>query len=129
MPRMRIEGRTFLVTGGGSGLGGATVRMLAAQGANVIIADINAEAGQRVASELGDLVQFAKTDVASAESVESTVSLATKTFGGLHGVINAAGIAVAEKVLGKNGPHPLDLFTKILTVNLIGTFNTIRLAV
>jgi NAD(P)-dependent dehydrogenase (short-subunit alcohol dehydrogenase family) len=126
---MRIEGRTFLVTGGGSGLGGATVRMLAAQGANVIIADINAEAGQRVASELGDLVQFAKTDVASAESVESTVSLATKTFGGLHGVINAAGIAVAEKVLGKNGPHPLDLFTKILTVNLIGTFNTIRLAV
>ena len=125
---MRIEGRTFLVTGGASGLGGATARTLAAAGGNVVILDVNAEAGQKLAAELGPKAHFVRTDVTSEPDVKKAVAAATERFSGLNGAVNAAGIGTAEKVLGKNGPHSLDLFEKTIRINLVGTFNVIRLA-
>lgn len=125
---MQLQGKTFLVTGGGSGLGAACVREFSDAGANVIIADVNAETGEKLTGELGDHVRFAKTDVTDEESVQQAVAAAREAFGGLHGAINCAGIAIAERVLGKNGPHPLNAFAKVIQVNLIGTFNVIRLA-
>ena len=125
---MNIPGSTFLVSGGGSGLGAACVRMLASGGANVIIADVNRETGQKLADELGSKARFVPTDVTSETDVQNAVNTAVSTFGSLHGAITCAGIAVAEKVLGKSAPHPLGSFTKVIQVNLIGTFNVIRLA-
>ena len=125
---MQLQGNTFLITGGGSGLGAACVREFTSAGANVIIADVNAETGERLASEVGERARFARTDVTSEESVQAAVNAARETFGGLRGVINCAGIAIAERVLGKSGPHDLGAFTKVVQVNLIGTFNVIRLA-
>lgn len=125
---MDIQNKTFLITGGGSGLGAATARLLAENGARVLIADVNTAAGARVAAELGQAACFVKTDVTSAESVQMAVNTALDTFGGLHGLVNCAGIAMAEKVLGKNGPHDLAKFSQVIQVNLIGTFNVIRLA-
>jgi NAD(P)-dependent dehydrogenase (short-subunit alcohol dehydrogenase family) len=125
---MRIAGSTFLVTGGASGLGGATARMLAGAGGNAVILDVNAEAGERMARELGERATFVPTDVAREEDVKQAVAAARERFGGLQGVVNAAGIGTAEKVLGKNGPHPLDLFERTIRINLVGTFNVIRLA-
>jgi len=125
---MRIEGRTFLVTGGASGLGGATARTLAAAGGNVVILDVNAEAGQKLAAELGPKAHFVRTDVTSEPDVKKAVAAATERFSGLNGAVNAAGIGTAEKVLGKNGPHPLEPFERTIRINLIGTFNVIRLA-
>lgn len=117
---MEIRGRTFLVTGGGSGLGAATARRLAAGGANVVAADL--EGGK-----VGDDFRFVETDVTDEESVQAAVDAALD-LGGLHGTINCAGVAAAEKVLGKDGPHSLASFTKTVQVNLVGTFNVIRLA-
>ncbi|HEX9439675.1 MAG TPA: 3-hydroxyacyl-CoA dehydrogenase [Roseiflexaceae bacterium] len=125
---MELRGRTFLITGGGSGLGAATARLLAESGANVLIADVNREAGEGMAAALGARSRFAETNVADEASVQAAVNLASNAFGGLHGVVNCAGIAIAERALGKNGPHPLASFTKVIQVNLIGTFNVIRLA-
>ena len=125
---MEIAGRTFLVTGGGSGLGTATVRRLAEAGAKVLIADLNSEAGETLTAQVGDAVRFAKTDVTDEKSAHAAIDTAVHELGGLHGVVNCAGVAVGEKVLGKNGPHELESFTKTLQVNLIGTFNVIRLA-
>src|SRR5258706_3704317 len=125
---MEIHGRTFLVSGGDSGLGAATARMLAGAGANVLIADVNRSAGEALAAELGERARFAATDVTDEASVQTAVGAAVAAFGGLHGAINCAGIAIAERALGKNGPHPLGAFTKVIMVNLVGTFNVIRLA-
>lgn len=125
---MRIEGSTFLITGGASGLGAATARRLARAGANVVLADVNAQTGERTAAEIGSAARFVRTDVTSEESVRAAVALAAETFGPLRGLVNAAGIAIAERVLGKAGPHPLDSFARVIHVNLIGTFNVIRLA-
>jgi NAD(P)-dependent dehydrogenase (short-subunit alcohol dehydrogenase family) len=125
---MEIQGRTFLITGGGSGLGAATARLLAEAGANIVVADLNRDAGDAVVAELGDRSRFAQTDVDDEASVQQAVTTALETFGGLHGAVNCAGIAIVEKTLGKNGPHPLALFTKVIQVNLVGTFNVIRLA-
>jgi NAD(P)-dependent dehydrogenase (short-subunit alcohol dehydrogenase family) len=125
---MEIQKRTFLITGGGSGLGAATARLLAESGANIVIVDISRETGERVATELGAQGHFVQTDVTDEASVQNAVNEAVKTYGGLHGAINCAGIGIAEKVLGKTGPHSLASFTKIIQVNLIGTFNVIRLA-
>jgi NAD(P)-dependent dehydrogenase (short-subunit alcohol dehydrogenase family) len=124
---MRIPGHTFLVTGGASGLGGATARGLHAAGANVVILDVNAAAGETLARELGPRARFAKTDVTSEADVEAAVTLAREAFGGVHGAVNAAGVGTAAKVLGKSGPHALDLFERTIRVNLVGTFNVIRL--
>ena len=117
---MELQGRTFLVTGGGSGLGAATAEKLAGAGANVVVADL--ERG-----EVGDDFRFVETDVTDEESVQAAVDAALE-FGELHGAINCAGVASAEKVLGKEGPHDLDSFAKAVQVNLVGTFNVIRLA-
>lgn len=125
---MRISGRTFLVTGGGSGLGGATAAHLVAAGANVVLADINAETGSAHATRLGAQARFAATDVTREEDVQRALDLAAAEFGALDGAISCAGIAVAQRTLGKSGPHALDSFARVVQVNLIGTFNVIRLA-
>ena len=125
---MDIAGRSFLVSGGGSGLGAACVRMLAGAGGKVLIADVNRETGEKLAAELGTNVRFVQTDVTSEADVRNAVDTAVGALAGLHGAIACAGIAVAEKVIGKAGPHPLGSFSKVIQVNLIGTFNVIRLA-
>ena len=116
---MEISGRTFLVTGGGSGLGLATARMLIGAGANVVAADLRGEPDANI--------RFVGTDVTDEESVGAAVEAALES-GPLSGAVNCAGVAIAEKALGRDGPHPLDSFTKVIQVNLIGTFNVIRLA-
>jgi NAD(P)-dependent dehydrogenase (short-subunit alcohol dehydrogenase family) len=126
---MDIQNKTFLITGGGSGLGAATARLLVEAGANVLIADVNTATGESVATELGQPARFVKTDVTSEESVQTALNTALEIFGGLHGTVNCAGIAIAEKVLGKNGPHDLARFSQVIQINLTGTFNVIRLAV
>jgi len=125
---VKIEGRVFLVTGGASGLGGATARLLVSAGGRVVIVDVNAERGETMAGELGEAARFAKADVTREDDVAAAVATAKETFGGLHGTVNAAGIATVGKVLGKDGPHPLELFERTIRVNLVGTFNVLRLA-
>jgi NAD(P)-dependent dehydrogenase (short-subunit alcohol dehydrogenase family) len=125
---MQIKNKTFLVTGGSSGLGAATVRRLVNNGGNVVIADLNVEAGEQMAAELGDRARFVQTNVTDEASVQTAVATALDTFGGLHGAVNCAGIAIGEKTVGREGPHNLDSFTRVIQVNLIGTFNVIRLA-
>jgi len=125
---MKIQNSTFLITGGASGLGAGTARTLVEAGGNVVIADMNPETGEQTASELGSQAHFVKTDVTSEESVQNAVAVATGLSGNLSGVINCAGIAIGEKTIGKTGPHDLERFVKVIQVNLIGTFNVIRLA-
>ncbi|WP_026615796.1 3-hydroxyacyl-CoA dehydrogenase [Ensifer aridi] len=125
---MLIRDKVFLVTGGGSGLGAAVARMFVAEGANVVIADINAEAGSGMAAELGARVRFVRTDVTSEAEGAAAVDAAIESFGHLDGLVNCAGIAPGEKVLGRDGPHGLESFSKAIAINLIGTFNMIRLA-
>ena len=124
---MQLAGNTFLVSGGASGLGAACVRMLAAAGSNVVIADLNRAAGDGLATELGSCVRFAATDVTDEASVQAAVQIAVQTFGTVHGSIQCAGIALAEKVHGKTGPNPLAGFVKTIQINLIGTYNVLRL--
>ena len=123
---MQIKDSVFLVTGGASGLGAASARMAVDNGAKVVIADL--QDGSAYAKELGANARFIKTDVTSEADGQAAVDLAVKEFGGLNVLINCAGIAVAEKTIGKNGPHVLANFTRAITINLIGTFNMIRLA-
>ena len=125
---MRIEGKTFITTGGASGLGRAAAEAILGAGGSVLLLDVNDEVGQATAQTLGDRAGFVKADVTSEAEVQAAVDEAVTHFGGLHGVVNAAGIGPAAKVLGKNGPHPLDLFEKTIRINLTGTFNVIRLA-
>lgn len=123
---MNLKGATFIITGGASGLGEGTAQVFVESGANVIVADLNPETGERAAAALGAQARFALCDVASEESVRNTVNAALEHFGGLHGAVNCAGIAAAVRVCGKHGPHPLDLFQKVIEVNLTGSFNIIR---
>lgn len=125
---MRIDGKTFITTGGASGLGRAAAEAIVAAGGHVVLVDVNAEVGAAAEHALGARAKFVKTDVTSQDEVQAAVQTAVSHFGGLHGVVNAAGICPAAKVLGKNGPHALDLFEKTLRVNVGGTFNVIRLA-
>jgi NAD(P)-dependent dehydrogenase (short-subunit alcohol dehydrogenase family) len=126
---MNLKNKTFLVTGGASGLGHACAERLVSQGANVVILDYNEEKGQKAASALGSSARFAKTNVASEADVQKAVDLAIKDFGSLHGAICCAGIGTAEKIVNKEGkPHGLASFSKTIEVNLIGTFNVLRLA-
>ena len=122
---MNIEGKVFIVTGGASGLGAGTVRMLSAHGAMVIIADVQTDAGEKLAKEVGQ--HFVRCDVSSESDGKAVVSAATG-MGKLMGLVNCAGIAPAAKTVGRDGAHPLDVFTRTITVNLIGSFNMIRLA-
>ena len=123
---MQIQGKTFLVSGGGSGLGAATAKLLAASGANIIVSDIRRETGEATANEIG--AKFIECNVSDEASVAAAVAFAVENFGALHGAINCAGIGVAEKTVGKDGAHSLASFTRVINVNLIGTFNVIRLA-
>src|SRR5579863_8071999 len=124
---MQIDGRTFVVSGGSSGLGAACVAEFARGGANVVICDVS-ERGADLERELGERVCFVRTDVTDGAQVQKAVDTAAQRYGALHGAINCAGIATAERVIGRNGPLPLENFTKVIAVNLIGTFNVIRLA-
>jgi len=125
---MQIENSVFVVTGGGSGLGAGAARMLVENGGRVVLADVNREAGEAVAAELGPQARFVDTDVASEDSARNAIATAVGTFGGLHGLVNCAGIAPAEKVVGKDGAHRLASFARVINVNLVGSFNMIRLA-
>jgi NAD(P)-dependent dehydrogenase (short-subunit alcohol dehydrogenase family) len=125
---MQIQNHTFLVTGGSSGLGAACARRFVEAGAQVVIADINAAAGMELAAHLGETARFVAVDVTDEASVATAVSTATTTFNNLHGVINCAGVAIAAKVLSSRGVHSLNAFHKVIQVNLVGTFNVIRLA-
>jgi NAD(P)-dependent dehydrogenase (short-subunit alcohol dehydrogenase family) len=125
---MKIENSVFVVTGGASGLGAGTARMLVAQGGKVILADLNKTAGEALATELGAAARFVETNVADEASARGAIDAAVEGFGGLHGLINCAGIVHGEKTVGKEGPHALASFRKVIEVNLIGSFNMIRLA-
>lgn len=126
---MQIQNHTFLVTGGSSGLGAACARRFVSEGAQVVIADVNAAAGEELVAQLGETARFVAMDVTDEVSVGTAVTTATSTFNGLHGVINCAGVAIAAKLLSSRGAHSLDAFNKVIQVNLVGTFNVIRLAV
>ena len=125
---MQIKGSTFLVTGGASGLGAATVRRLAAGGANVAIADLQPDAGARLAGEIGARASFTAADVTDEAQVSNALDAARKAFGAVRGAISCAGIAPGERVLGRDGPHRLDTFRRAVEINLTGTFNVLRLA-
>jgi len=125
---MELTGRTFIVTGGASGLGAATVRRLVAGGARAVIADLKDDEGAALAAALGSAAQFVHTDVCDETSAKAAVAAAVEGFGGVNGLVNCAGIVHAEKVIGKEGPHSLAGFVRAVNINLIGTFNLIRLA-
>ncbi len=125
---MELTQKTILVTGGASGLGAACVRLLTQAGANAIIADLNTEIGATLADELGTATKFVRMNVTDEASVKAALQATIEHFGSLDVVVNCAGIGVAERVLGKNGPSSLETFSKVINVNLIGTFNVIRLA-
>jgi NAD(P)-dependent dehydrogenase (short-subunit alcohol dehydrogenase family) len=125
---VQIEDHGFIVTGSSSGLGAATARRLIASGARVLLADLNVEAGEALAAELGPRACFTSCDVTDAASAEAAVSAFRSAFGALHGLINCAGVAPSEKVIGREGPHRLETFARTVQINLIGTFNMLRLA-
>lgn len=125
---MELTNKGVFISGGASGLGAACARLLTQAGAKVAIGDLNAELGESFAKELGGATLFVKTNVADEESTQAAIKAAVDAFGGLHIAINCAGIGSAERVLGKTGPASLAAFTKVINVNLIGTFNVIRLA-
>jgi NAD(P)-dependent dehydrogenase (short-subunit alcohol dehydrogenase family) len=122
---MQIENNVFIVTGGASGLGAATARMLAGAGARVVIADVQVDAGTALAAELNG--QFVRCDVTQEADGLAAVAAAT-ALGSLRGLVNCAGVAPAIKTVGKDGPHPLDAFQRAVNINLVGTFNMARLA-
>lgn len=124
---MEIRNNSFIVTGGSSGLGAATARRLVELGAHVVVADINDEAGAALAGALGGQAHYQYTDVTNSDSIAAALVTA-QSVGPLRGAINCAGIAIATRVLGREGPHDLDWFTRVIQINLIGTFNVIRLA-
>lgn len=124
---MQIQGNVFVVTGGGSGLGAATAAMLVERGGQVVLADVNAAAGEEVAAQLGSEACFVQTDVTSEDSARNALAVATG-LGTLRGLVNCAGIGPAEKVVGREGPHRLESFVRTLQINLVGSFNMIRLA-
>jgi NAD(P)-dependent dehydrogenase (short-subunit alcohol dehydrogenase family) len=125
---MQLDGRTVLVSGGASGLGAATAEMIVAAGGCVVIADIGESTGRAHAERLGRAAEFVRTDVTKSDEVQRCVDSAVQRFGAIHGVVCAAGVGTAERVLGKEGVQPLEHFTRVIDINLIGTFNVIRLA-
>ncbi len=126
---MDIMNTTAIITGGASGLGEATAVRLYAAGANVVLADFNEEKGKALAEKLGDRAAFALTDVTNTAQVQAAVDLAISKFGRVDIVINCAGTGIAMRTISKSGPHNIDLFRKVIDINLVGTFDMIRLAV
>ncbi len=125
---MQTNASTFIVTGGASGLGAATARMLVQGGGNVILADVNDAQGGALAAELGAQARFVRTDVTDEASAKAAIAAAQSAFGGLQGLVNCAGIAIGERVVGKEAPHSLASFVRTININLIGSFNMTRLA-
>jgi NAD(P)-dependent dehydrogenase (short-subunit alcohol dehydrogenase family) len=125
---LELKGITTLISGGASGLGAACVRRFAEQGANVVILDRDMDRAEELVEELGSTARAAEADVTSEEEVQAAIQLAVEVFGGLHVAINCAGIGMALRTTSKNGPHPLDVFETVIRINLLGTFNVIRLA-
>ncbi len=125
---MQIKDSTFIVTGGASGLGAATVRMIAGGGGRVVIADVKDAEGQSLAKEIGPSARFVRTDVTEEASAKAAVAAAVDGFGALHGLVNCAGIVHGEKIVGKEGPHALATFARAVSINLVGSFNLTRLA-
>lgn len=125
---MDIKDRVFLVTGAGSGLGAAVARMVVDQGGKVVLLDVNTAAGDAVAQDLGEAARFITTDVTSATEAEAAIDTALDHFGRIDGLVNCAGVAPGEKIVGREGPHRLDSFARAVSINLIGTFNMLRLA-
>ena len=125
---MIITSKTFLITGGASGLGLATAQMIVDNGGHVVLLDINPIAGILAETQLGPNARFIQTDVTSEDSVQHAITSALDQFGGIHGAINCAGVAPGERVVGKTGPHSLANFSKTIMINLVGTFNVIRLS-
>jgi NAD(P)-dependent dehydrogenase (short-subunit alcohol dehydrogenase family) len=125
---MRIDGKVAIVTGGASGLGRATAEALLGGGARVVLCDLASSEGETAAKTLGDGARFAAADVTSEDEVQAAIDLAVSEFGGLHIAVNCAGVGWAQRIVGKHGVHSLDLFAKVVQVNLVGTFNVIRLA-
>ncbi|UVM57718.1 SDR family NAD(P)-dependent oxidoreductase [Pseudomonas sp. B21-012] len=125
---MQIANNNFIVSGAASGLGAATAQMLIEAGAQVMLVDLNAEAVAAKARELGAKAHFAVADISQEAAAQAAIDAAVAAFGKIHGLINCAGIVGAEKVLGKNGPHGLESFSRVINVNLIGSFNLLRLA-
>ncbi len=124
---MQIDKNVFIVTGGASGLGGAVSQMIAANGGQVVIADVQADKGDSMARELGATARFIRCDVTSERDAQAAVEAAS-ALGPLRGLINCAGVAIGEKTVGKDGPHALPSFARVIGINLIGTFNMIRVA-
>ena len=124
---MQLNGNVVLVTGGASGLGGATAKMVVDAGGKVLIADVNAQLGEAYAAQLGANAKFVKCDVTSEADGKAAVA-AAQAMGKLVGLVNCAGIGTAAKTVGKAGPHPLDSFMRVININLIGSFNMLRLA-
>lgn len=125
---MNISDRVFLVTGAGSGLGAATSRMLVEAGAKVVLLDINGDAGAAMEAELGASARFQRTDVTRDADGAAAIDFARNSFGQIHGLVNCAGIAPGERIVGRHGAHNLDAFARAVSINLIGTFNMLRLA-
>ena len=125
---MQIENKVFIVTGGASGLGAATADMLVKAGARVMLVDMNADAVAAQANKLGSQARSAVADISQANAAQAAVAATVAAFGGVNGLINCAGIVRGEKILGKNGPHALESFSQVINVNLIGSFNMLRLA-
>ena len=125
---MKVDGSTFFITGGGSGLGAACARLFAENGGNILIADVQEKVSQQLAAELGSRAKFVLTDVTDEASVQNALEAARQEFGSVQVAVNCAGIASAGRVVGKEGPHDLKAFSRTIQVNLIGTFNVIRLA-
>lgn len=125
---MDIAGKTIMVTGGASGLGEATVRRFHGLGANVVIADMNSGNGEALCSALGERGVFAQVDVTNSPTVQAAVDLTMEKFGAIHFLVNCAGTGWVQKTVDKNGPHDLDVFIKIINLNLVGTFDALRLA-
>src|SRR5271170_8512493 len=125
---MDISGKVAVVTGGASGLGAATAKMIVQEGGHVVIVDLNEEAGHALAKDLGQHARFVRADVSDAAEAQAAVETAMDTFGALQISIQCAGIADAQRVIGKTGPADLDRFSKVIRINLIGSFNVARLA-
>ncbi|MGD6782296.1 3-hydroxyacyl-CoA dehydrogenase [Sutcliffiella horikoshii] len=125
---MNIQNCVALVTGGASGLGEATVRNIVSKGGKAVVADLSEARGEILKEELGDSILFVKSDVTKEEDVRKALDNGMETFGYINTVVNCAGIGVAQKVLNRKGPHSLEDFSKVISINLIGSFNVIRLA-
>ncbi len=125
---MIVKNKAFLVTGAASGLGAGVAQRLVEEGASVVLCDVDTKGGEAQCARLGPSTRFIKTDVTSESDGTAAVSLAVEAFGGLHGLVNCAGVAPSERVLGRDGAHRLESFARAVSINLIGTFNMIRLA-